>query len=462
MTAPQGLAHTGARQLAAGIAAKQISARELTECYLERIAKQGGALNAVVALDASRAISAATAVDAAAAAGEALGPLAGVPITVKEAFAVEGLATTAGMAELAGRPASADAPAVALLRQAGAVVLGKTNVPVALADLQSDNPVYGRTSNPWDAERTCGGSSGGSAAAVAAGLSAFDLGSDLGGSIRVPAAWCGVYGLRPSNGWISKRGHLPWPLDGLLEPPMSVCGPIARCVEDLALAFEVLTSTSRASRPALAGLRIGVWTSVPEAPVDAETRHAIDACRAGLEDAGAHTQEMAAPVDAEAVLALGARLMDAEITHGLSDEQWEAAAAGAEGGSFHQLLRHHMADQEQRLATTRAWDAVFDAFDVVMCPAVGIVAPPHDATPRTQRTVRIDGVAFPAAGLNAWSVLTSVAHLPSVTIPVGPGAPSGLPVGVQLVGRFRGDRELLGVAAAIDEVVDGWRIPPGW
>ena len=183
------LAHWDAGVLAAGVAAKEFSARELTQCYLERIVAKGAALNAVVVLDAARALAAAAAVDAAVAAGEPLGPLAGVPVTVKEAFAVEGLATTAGMAELAGRAATADAPAVASLRQAGAVVLGKTNVPVALADLQSDNPVYGRTANPWDAQRTCGGSSGGSAAAVAAGLSALDLGSDLGGSIRVPAAW---------------------------------------------------------------------------------------------------------------------------------------------------------------------------------------------------------------------------------------------------------------------------------
>jgi amidase len=456
------LAHTEAGLLAAQVAAKAVSARELALLYLERIESIGRALNAVVVLDADRALVAAGRVDQSVAAGETLGPLAGVPMTVKEAFAVEGLPTTAGLSELAGPLAVADAPAVAALRAAGAVVLGKTNVPVALADLQSENPVYGRTVNPWNAERSCGGSSGGSAAAVAAGLAALELGSDLGGSIRVPAAWCGVYGMRPTIGLISKRGHLPWPLEGLLEPPSSAVGPIARSVADLTLGFGVLARIAAVDGPPPARLRIAVWPSAPGAPVDRETAGVVAAARDALETAGACTEDFVPPFDAEAALALAGRLMDAEITHGLSDEQWQAAGESGPDSPMYQLLRRHLADQERRLQATRAWDAVFDRFDAVLCPAVGAVAQIHDATPRDQRLVRMDGVTHPFTSLGAWSLLGSFAHLPTVTLPAGPGGASGLPVGVQLIGRYRGDMALLGVAGAVDDILGGWRIPPGW
>ena len=448
------MSYLAAHALARAIAAGALSSREVTRELLDRITSVGSPLNAVVELDAERALAAAASVDAQVAAGGPLGPLAGVPVTVKESFAVAGLPTTAGLPELAGRRAAADAPAVAALRNAGAVILGTTNVPTLLADLQCDNPVYGRTTNPWAADRSPGGSSGGSAAALAAGLTALELGSDLGGSIRVPAAWCGVYGLRPSNGLISKRGHLPWPLDGLLEPPMSVSGPMARTVADLALAFQVLTRTAPAPpRPAaprtLRGLRVAVWTEAPGAPADRETRAALAGVRQALDEAGARTADFTSPVAAEVALPLANRLIDAEICHG------QPKGSGP-------LLQDNLADQEQQLRAALAWAATFEQVDAVLCPAVPVAALPHDDRPRAERSVLIDGVRHDHATLGAWSLLTSLPRLPSVTFPAGLGEQTGLPIGLQLVGRYRADNDLLAIAAAVDEVIDGWQAPPGW
>jgi len=452
------VSYQAAHDLAREIAGGSRSAHEVTRELIDRITSVGAPLNAVVELDADRALATAASVDAQVAMGAALGPLAGVPVTVKEAFAVAGLPTTAGQPELAGRRAVADAPAVAALRNAGAVILGITNVPTLLADLQCDNPVYGRTANPWAAGRSPGGSSGGSAAALAAGLTALDLGSDLGGSIRVPAAWCGVYGLRPSNGLISKRGHLPWPLDGLLEPPMSVTGPMARGVADLALAFQVLTSTTSGTArsldspqraQALRGSRIAVWAQAPGAPADQETRTCLARARQALGEAGARTTDFIPPVDPEVALALANRLVDAEICHS------QPPGAGPR-------LQDHLADQEQQLQAARAWDAAFESFDAVLCPAVPVAALPHDERPRAERSVLIDGVCHDHYALGAWSLLTSLPRLPSVTFPAGLGERTGLPIGLQLVGRYRADHELLRLAATVDEVIDGWRAPPGW
>lgn len=449
-----------AARLADLVAAREVSAYELASAYLARIGASGAALNAVVVTDGERALAAASAVDRAVAAGQPLGPLAGVPVTVKEAFAVAGLPTTAGVETRVAIPTPDDAPAVAALRAAGAVILGKTNVPVNLADFQAANPVYGRTANPWDLERTCGGSSGGGAAAIAASLSALDLGSDLSGSIRVPAAWCGVYGLRGTVGAVSKRGHLPWPIEGLLEPPASVVGPLARSVGDLALAFEVLAGRPRVPARPVAGLRIGVWEGVASAPVGAEVAAVLDAARTALEDAGVVTVGFRAPWDVEATLALGWRLANAEITHGLDDDQW-AAVAAVGAGPLVQQVRDHLADQEARLRVAAAWEDALDGLDAVLCPAIPIVAHAHSAEPRVSRVVR-DGRDWDGDSVGAWSILGAVAHQPSVTLPAGTGAVSGMPVGVQLVGRQGGDQPLLAVAAGVDEVLGGWQAPPGW
>jgi amidase len=433
------------------------------EAHWARIEALDPAVNAVVVRDPAGAAAAAAAVDADVAAGRPLGPLAGVPVTVKEAFDVAGLPTTCGMVERSGRVSPCDAVAVGLLRAAGAVIMGKTNVPVALADLQADNPVYGRTANPWDTTRTCGGSSGGSAAAVAAGFSPLDLGSDLSGSIRVPASFCGVFGLRPSNGVLSKLGHLPWPDGWVLEPEISVIGPLARDPMDLRLALDVL-----AARPPGGGLpplgppadhpwraggpgrtrRLLVWRGAPGAPVDTETATVLDTTVTEAARAGWATDELTAPFDPGEALAVVRRLVFAEIVPGMSDDQWRAAASGAPD------LRRHLADQERHCELGAALEAVMAGYDAVLCPATATVAPEHDTRPPAERVVWLDDRAVGHAERASWSLLAALAQGPTVTFPAGVGHRSGLPVGLQLVGRRWGDRALLDVAADLDDVLD--------
>jgi amidase len=450
---PQTLTAKGAVAVGRLVAEGVVRAVDVLDAHLERIAAVDPALGAVVALDEAGARAAAEGVDRAVAAGRPLPPLAGVPTTVKEAFAVRGLPTTAGMPGRPPIPAPDDAPAVAALRHAGAVILGVTNVPTQLADLHCANPLHGPTVNPWDPRRTPGGSSGGSAAALAAGLSALELGSDLSGSIRVPASWCGVVGLRPTHGQISKRGHLPWPLDGLLEPPVSVVGPMARSVADVAAAFAVLTGRPPPGRqPPPGRRRIGLWLGAAGAPVDSETTGQLTATADRLSAAGIDVVAVSPPIDPEAAVALAWRLVDAEIARGLTPAQWEEARA-AGSPTLAVLLRHHYDDLEAGLRLTAAWAPVWAEVDAVLCPATPVVAQPLDDRPGltfVDRPLHVDGDTHPGRALAAWSLLTSGAQLPSVTLPVGLGAATGLPVGAQLVGRPGGDAHLLAVAAEVE------------
>ena len=285
-----------AGQLARAVRTGQVSAVELLRAYLERVDRLNPAINAIVVDDRERALKDARAADRARAKGAKVGPLHGVPMTVKESFNIPGQPTTFGFPAFAGNVATTDAVAVARLRAAGAVIFGKTNVPMSLADFQSYNDVYGTTNNPWDLTRGAGGSSGGAAAALAAGLTGLEFGSDIGGSIRNPAAYNGVYGHKPTYGIVPKRGHT---LSELLvgEGPISVVGPLARSAEDLALALKVtagpdLEDGYRLRLPAppksLAGLRVAVWLDQPDlAPVDDRVTGPIEDAARALERAGA-------------------------------------------------------------------------------------------------------------------------------------------------------------------------------
>jgi len=226
-----------AGELARAIREREVSSRELLEELLGRAERVNPALNAIVAWDVDRARAAAAAADEVTATGEPLGALHGVPMTVKDTYETEGLVTTAGAPELAQYVPQADAVVVARLKAAGAIIFGKTNSPLYAGDWQTYNDVYGRTNNPWDVTRTVGGSSGGAAAAVAAGLTPLEFGSDIGGSIRIPAHYNGVFGLKPSWGIVPLRGHIPGPPGSLVDPDIGVAGPIARSVADLKLAL---------------------------------------------------------------------------------------------------------------------------------------------------------------------------------------------------------------------------------
>ena len=232
-----------ATELVALIRDRKLGSLELLDAQLARIDEHNGGINAVVAMDVEGAREAARAADDAP--PDRRGPLHGLPITIKDSWEVAGMPATCGFPELADHVPTRDAEPVALLRAAGAIPFGKTNVPFAAADHQSYNPVYGTTSNPWDLSRTPGGSSGGPAAAVAAGFTSLELGSDIAGSIRIPSHFCGIFGHKPSFGLVPRGGHVPPAPSRLTQGPLSVGGPMARSASDLELALDVLVAPSR-------------------------------------------------------------------------------------------------------------------------------------------------------------------------------------------------------------------------
>ena len=282
------LSFASATELVAALASGSLSSRELLDHVADRIEAVNPALNAVITLDLEGATAAASAADDAHASGRSLGPLHGLVMTIKDVWETEGLRTACGDPDLVLHVPAADAVAVARLRAAGAVIVGKTNVPIHAGDLQTFNEPFGQTNNPWDLTRTPGGSSGGAAAAVAAGIISLELGSDIGGSIRVPAHLCGVYGLKPSWGVVPLRGHIPGPPGSLVDTDVNVGGPIARSVEDLRLALDVVAGPAEQEavgwrlelpddRPpaSLAGLRIGVTFDDPAYPVATEVQASV-------------------------------------------------------------------------------------------------------------------------------------------------------------------------------------------
>ena len=298
---------TTASGLSASIAAGELSALEALESCLARVAELDGPINAVVALDEEGARAAAAAADLALARGRTLGPLHGVPMTIKDSFETAGLASTSGAAALASHVPAADADAVARLRAAGAVIFGKTNVPLMAGDMQTYNDVYGTTNNPWDRGRTPGGSSGGAAAALALGLTPLELGSDIGGSIRTPAGFCGIYGHKSSWGVVPIRGHIPGPPGSLTVADLAVAGPMARSAADLELGLEVLAAPRawdavawRLELPAarareLRDFRVAAWLDDPACRVDSAVRELLEAQVAELRAAGVHVDSEARP-----------------------------------------------------------------------------------------------------------------------------------------------------------------------
>lgn len=454
-----------ARRLAAAIASKEISSRELLDLFLARIERLNPALNAVVTLDAERARDAAAAADEAVAQGRALGPLHGLPVTIKDAIEVGGLRSTGGAIELSSHIPQADAVAVSRLRTAGAIVFGKTNVPRWSGDFQTFNELFGTTSNPWDRARTPGGSSGGAATAVAAGLTSFELGTDIGGSVRIPSHFCGVFGLKPSFGVIPQRGYLDHVGGGTTDADINVFGPIARDAGDLDLLLGVLAAPEperavawRLALPeprvsTLADRRIGLWLEAPGAPMSREVlgvlRSAVDA----LADAGAKIEEAHPPVDFSHQVATFSSLIVAAISPSI-----DAALADGMSGSHRQWLR--MDEERARLRAT--WAEWFEQYDLLICPVMGTAAFPHTQDGEiTDRTIDIDGEQVPAISLIGWTGLIGVVGLPAAVPPLGRTA-SGLPVGAQVVAPYLRDRDAVHAAGLIAEVTGGYVPPPGF
>jgi amidase len=462
----QALATATACQLEDELRARRLSSRELLDSYLTRIDQLNPPINAVVTLDRERAYAAAAQADDAAARGEWLGPLHGLPITIKDAIEVAGIRATGGAAELAEYVPTVDAPSVARLKSAGAIVFGKTNVPRWSGDVQTFNRLFGTTNNPWSLDRVPGGSSGGPAAAVACGFTAFELGTDIGGSIRVPAHCCGIFGLKPSYGVISQRGYLDHVGGGHTDADINVFGPLARSAEDLELLLSVLAGPDsdgalawRLELPeprhaAAADFRVGVWLDDAACPVEraelAVLRRAVDR----LADAGARVEEAHPPVSFVEEVELFNHLVGAAVSVHLPDD-----LAESEAGSHRAWLRAN----ERRAQLRDIWQEWFESYDALICPVMATAAFPHNPEGNfDSRTIEIDGATRPYRDLVSWTGLIGVVGLPSAVPPIGRTS-DGLPVGVQVVSPYLRDREAIRLAGILAELSGGgYAVPPGF
>ena len=450
-----------ASDLVEALAARRVSALELADEAIARIEARDGPINAVVVRDFARAREAARAADAALARGERR-PLLGLPMTVKESHNVAGLPTTWGFEPFKDFVAPADSVGVSRLKAAGAVILGKTNVPPWLADYQSNNPIYGRTGNPYDPARTPGGSSGGSAAALAAGMIPLEFGSDIGGSIRMPAHFCGVYGHKPSYNLVPLRGHSPPYVPDGAGIVLAVVGPLARTAADLGLALDVLAGPDedeatgyRLALPPprharLAGYRVLLVDDHPLTPLDDEIRAGLNGLADGLEKLGAKVAR-----SSERLPDL-ARIQETYM--GLLMPAMSRGQPGAETISAHEW----MALLDTQAQIRRQWAVLFEAFDVVLTPVHGAPAFPHDDEPELgKRTLVINGQETPYFAPAAWAGLATLGNLPSTVIPVGQTR-SGLPFGAQVIGPYLEDRTTIGFAGLVEREFGGFRKPPGF
>ena len=459
------MATRSASDLAAAIRSRQISSRELLELYLDRVERLNPPINAVVTLDADRARAAAGAADAALDRGDDVGPLHGLPVTIKDAIETEGIRSTGGAVELSDHVPARDAPAVARLKAAGAIVFGKTNAPRWSGDIETFNEIFGGSSNPWNVGHITGGSSGGSAAAVAAGLTSFELGTDIGGSVRIPSHCCGVFGLKPSFGVVPQRGYLDHVGGGTTDADVNVFGPIARSADDLDLLIGVLASPAPELAPAwrielpacdvqsLDRLRIGVWFDAPECPPDAEYRTMLGATADALSDAGAKVDDGHPPVDFAEQIGLFFRMVGAAVSVSAPDEVAEVMA-----GSHRSWLR---AD-EQRAAFQRVWAQWFEQYDLLLCPVLAVPPFPHNRQGNIMdRTIEVDGESRSIGSTISWLGLIGVVGLPSAVVPISRTA-AGLPVGMQLVSPYLQDRRSVRAAKLVGEVTGGYQVPPGF
>jgi amidase len=480
------LTYASARELVGLLAARKVSAAELVEAATARIEKADARINAVVVRDFERARGAARAADAALGRGER-NPLLGLPMTVKEAYNVAGLSTTWGFPTAKTLPHE-DALAVARVKAAGAVILGKTNVPVFLADWQSYNDVYGTTSNPWDLARTPGGSSGGSAAALAAGFVSLELGSDIGGSLRTPAHYCGVFAHKPSLGLVPSRGHTPPNVPALpVESDLAVVGPMARSAADLMLALDIIAGPDpqangiayRLVLPPprhadLASYRVLVIDTHPLIPTAASVRAALEALAARLVSVGTKVAYSSAllPDFAEGAR-IYTRLLSSIFGAYLPPEQYLCVAEAAKAlpasddtlaawRTRGTVLSHRdwILTDAARARLRQQWRELFREWDVVLCPPMPTAAFPHDHTPeQKERRIAIDGKAYPYLDQIVWPGVATVAGLPATAAPIALSK-EGLPIGMQIVGPYLEDRTTIRFAELIEREFGGFVAPP--
>jgi amidase len=475
-----------ARQLAAAIRSRKTSAAELLEVYVERTRRLNPRLNAIIFTNIDAARKQARAADSALKRGKKPGPLHGVPMTVKESYDVAGMPTTWGQPQLKDNIAKENALAVTRLQQAGAVIFGKTNVPLNLADWQSFNAVYGTTNNPWDVSRTPGGSSGGSAAALAAGLTGLEAGSDIGASIRNPAHYCGVYGHKPTWHIVSPRGQA---LPGkVAESDIAVIGPMGRSADDLAIGLDVMAGLDeidstgwRLQLPApkkksLRQFKVAVMLTDPNSEVDHQVQALLQRLADFLAKQKAKVSDTARPrINTDEAARVYITLLRAATAGRQTDEEFRRnqdiarALESSDDSYFARMTRANtlshrdwLAANESRHQMRLKWAEFFQEYDLLLCPAAASVAPPHDHEgERHTRTIVVNDRRVPTTDQLFWAGYSCLVYLPATVAPIGL-TPQGLPVGVQIVGPQYGDRTCIAFAQLLEREYYGFVSPPGY
>ncbi|MFP6805665.1 MAG: amidase [Pseudomonadales bacterium] len=480
------LAFADATTLTGKIRDKEISSSELLEHYISRMDKYNPAINAIICTQLDKARARAKEADEALARGESWGPLHGLPMTVKESYNITGLPTTRGDPQLKDNIADHDAVACQRLQNAGAIIFGKTNVPIHLADFQSYNEVYGTTNNPHDLERIPGGSSGGSAAALAAGLTGLEMGSDIGGSIRNPAHYCGVFGHKSTWGVLPMRGHAS---PGILTPSdISVIGPLARSAEDLALVMGIVGGADDLHLPgwkldlpvpeqkSLGDYKIAVWADDRLAPVDQSIKERVLKVAKLVEDAGGDVDYGARP-DFDAAYSddqytnLLHSAMSARQSEEVFQQNWDRRQQldKDDKSAFAQVTiastlfyREWHVHNENRTHLRWQWHNFFKEYDLLLTPMCVSSAFTHNQNPQMgKRTVTVNNESRPYFEQVFWAGLTGVSYLPSTVVPTGPDA-QGLPIGVQIVGREMGDLATIEFARKVHNEIGGFVAPTAY
>jgi amidase len=468
------LTFTSLTQAVEAIRNDRITSLELTEHIIRRIERHNPALNAIVTFTKNEAIAQAIAADEALGRGEVLGPLHGVPITIKDCFEVAGVRTTAGAKRLSDHVPEEDAATVSRLREAGAVILGKTNVPIYAGDWQSYNEVFGTTNNPWNLETTPGGSTGGGASAVASGLSYLSLGSDIGGSIRIPSTFCGLYGHKPTLNILPYRGHIP----RRHTPLLTVAGPIARSPEDLKLALEVMggpdaeeaTAYSWTLPPAryasLSEYRVGYILDHPSCPLSGEVRESVRRTVEILKGK-VSTLDEGWPLGVDPVKQYTTyRFLIASVYASfLKDEEFDELRERAKNqdGSHEAFVSQawtapHKLRQRaltERMEARAAWQRYFETHDAFLLPAAFTTAFPHDhSTPQWHREIPTPEGPRPYEDLYFWITFATFTGLPATIAPIGASS-SGLPIGIQIIGPYLEDATPIDFATRTKQLFGG-------
>ena len=460
-----------AHQLAAMLRKRDVSSVEMVDAFIERIESMNHGLNAVVTLVEERASREAEDSDKRLAGKGDIRPLEGLPITIKDSVMTEGVRSTDGMKIFEHHVPKHDAPTVARLRAAGAVIIAKTNLPEMAMDYDCDNPVFGATSNPWNRERVPGGSSGGEAAALAIGLSPLGLGSDYGGSIRVPSHFCGTVGLKPTWGTIPGTGHMP---PGEAAAPgiahMATIGPMARFVDDLTLSYNIIrgahhgalytvpTNEAHPEKVDLKKVRCAIFTNAGLVPLAADIRTAIERAGKELQKAGIAVDEVKPPVEDgariwwEYAMADGNQLLSEALGDNikLSRERFRNAWAVTEGKSAAEYFKISIARDSWRIKLAE----FMERYPIILGAPFCITAFRHGET-----EVDIDGKKFPLFGSNWPALWVNCAGLPGAVVPAGKDR-DGLPIGLQIVGRAFGEETVLAVAKAAENALGGFKRPP--